>query len=41
MSLILRTIEAFPRGRTTSELGVLLDAAFCAEKRQALNAELA
>lgn len=41
MSLVLRTIEAFPRGRTTSELGVLLDAAFCAEKRQALNAELA
>jgi very-short-patch-repair endonuclease len=40
MSLLLRTIEAFPRGRTTLELEALLDVSFSAEGRQALRSEL-
>ena len=40
MSLLLRTIEAFPRGRTTNELMVLLNAAFDAHRRDAYQSEL-
>lgn len=40
MSVVQRTIEAFPRGRTTEELVVLLGAAFDAGKRGAILAEL-
>jgi very-short-patch-repair endonuclease len=40
LSVVLRTIEAFPRGRTTEELVVLLDAAFDEGRRQSILAEL-
>ena len=40
MSLLLKTIEAFPRGRTTSELIVLLDVAFDGTQREAIRREL-
>lgn len=40
MSLILRTVQAFPRGRTTEELLVLVGAAFCHDKRVSALAEL-
>ncbi|RMD46530.1 MAG: hypothetical protein D6832_07645, partial [Alphaproteobacteria bacterium] len=40
MSLLLRTIEAFPRGRTTEELEALLGASFDSARRQALRNEL-
>lgn len=40
MSLLLRTIEAFPLGRTTEQLFALLDVDFEHRKRQALLAEL-
>lgn len=40
MSIVQRTVEAFPRGRTTEELVVLLDAAFDDAKRSAILAEL-
>jgi len=33
MSLILKTISAFPRGRTTEELLVLVGAGFAHDKR--------
>ena len=41
MSLLLKTIEAFPRGRTTSELMALLDVAFDGAQREAIRRELA
>ena len=41
MSLLLKTIEAFPRGRTTSELMALLDVAFDGSQREAVRRELA
>lgn len=41
MSLIFRTIESFPRGRTTDELLVLVGAGFSHNKRLAGLAELA
>lgn len=41
MSILLKTIEAFPRGRTTNELMVLLDVAFDGEAREAVRRELA
>ena len=41
MSLLLKTIEAFPRGRTTSELMALLDVAFDGAQREAVRRELA
>ena len=40
MSLILETISAFPRGRTTEELLVLIGAVFSHDKRVAALAEL-
>ena len=40
MLIVQRTVEAFPRGRTTEELFVLLDAAFDDAKRSAILAEL-
>ena len=40
MSLVKDTIEAFPLGRTTAELLVLLDVDFDVEKRRAVIAEL-
>lgn len=40
MSVLLRTIEAFPRGRTTLELEALLDVSFSAAGRQAVRLEL-
>lgn len=40
MSLLLRTIEAFPRGRTTEELLVLLDKDFDFGKRASIQSEL-
>jgi very-short-patch-repair endonuclease len=40
MSVVQRTVEAFPRGRTTEEIVVLLDAAFDDAKRSAILAEL-
>ncbi|MEM5493180.1 AAA domain-containing protein [Hoeflea sp. AS16] len=40
MSLLLRTIESFPRGRTTDELLVLVGAGFSHNKRLAALAEL-
>ena len=41
MSLLLKTIVAFPRGRTTSELIALLDVAFDGAQREAVRRELA
>ena len=41
MSLLLKTITAFPRGRTTTELIALLDVAFDAARREAIRRELA
>ncbi|UWQ48989.1 AAA family ATPase [Leisingera caerulea] len=40
MSLLLRTVESFPRGRTTEELLVLAGAGFTHDKRLAALAEL-
>jgi very-short-patch-repair endonuclease len=40
MPIVDRTIKAFPRGRTTEELVVLMGAAFDKDKRQAVVAEL-
>ncbi|TJZ79803.1 AAA domain-containing protein [Paracoccus hibiscisoli] len=40
MSIVKRTIEAFPRGRTTEELIVLVGAAFDQDRRRAVLAEL-
>ncbi|MCJ7872108.1 AAA domain-containing protein [Phaeobacter sp. J2-8] len=40
MSLVLNTVRAFPRGRTTEELLVLLGASFSHDKRLAAVAEL-
>lgn len=40
MSIVKRTIEAFPRGRTTEELIVLVGAAFDQDKRRMVVAEL-
>ena len=40
MSVVLRTIEAFPRGRTTEQLSALLGASFNHTKKVALLAEL-
>jgi hypothetical protein len=40
MSVILRTISAFPRGRRAEELLVLLDADFDPDKRRSIIAEL-
>ena len=40
MSVVQRTVEAFPRGRTTEELVTLLGASFDESKRQAILAEL-
>lgn len=40
MSIVQRTIEAFPRGRTTEELLVLLGASFDAVKKQSIVSEL-
>ncbi len=40
MSVVLRTIQAFPRGRTTEELHALLGTTFRHEERVALLAEL-
>jgi very-short-patch-repair endonuclease len=40
LSIVLKTIESFPRGRTTSELCALLDVEFDANKRAAIRAEL-
>ena len=41
MSLLLKTIESFPLGRTTNELMVLLDVAFDGAQREAVGRELA
>ncbi len=41
MSLLLKTIEAFPLGRTTNELMVLLDVTFDGARREAVGRELA
>lgn len=41
MSVLLRTIEAFPTGRTTNELFALLDVDFDPRKRVQLHSELA
>ena len=41
MSLLLKTIEAFPLGRTTSELIDLLDVSFDSAKREVVRRELA
>ena len=40
MSLVLKTVHAFPRGRTTEELLVLIGAGFSHDKRLAAIAEL-
>ena len=40
MSLVLKTVRAFPRGRTTEELLVLVGAAFSHDKRLAAISEL-
>ncbi|MFC6689633.1 AAA domain-containing protein [Jhaorihella thermophila] len=40
MSTLLRTVEAFPRGRTTDELYALLDVDFNAARREQILAEL-
>ncbi|PSL16036.1 AAA domain-containing protein [Shimia abyssi] len=40
MSAVLKTIEAFPRGRTGNELYALLDVNFTAAKREEILAEL-
>jgi very-short-patch-repair endonuclease len=40
MSVVLRTIEAFPRGRTTEELLVLLGASFDEDKKRSVVSEL-
>lgn len=40
MTVVQRTVEAFPRGRTTEELVTLLGASFDESKRQAILAEL-
>lgn len=40
MSVVLKTLEAFPRGRTTRELFSLLDIDFSSIKREAIRAEL-
>ncbi|TDL84486.1 AAA domain-containing protein [Meridianimarinicoccus aquatilis] len=40
MSLVLKTVRAFPRGRTTEELLVLVGAAFSHDKRLAALSEL-
>lgn len=40
MSLLLRTLKAFPRGCTLEELFVLLDSAFDSGKRRAIQVEL-
>ena len=40
MSVVLRTIEAFPRGRTTDELFALLEIDFKAVRREEVRAEL-
>lgn len=40
MSVVLRTIQAFPRGRTIEELQALLGNAFCHDQRLAVLAEL-
>ena len=40
MSLLLRTVESFPRGRTTEELLVLVGAGFSHDKRLAALADL-
>ena len=40
MSVVLRTVEAFPRGRTTEQLAVLLGASFDHVKKVQLIAEL-
>ena len=41
MSVLLNTIEAFPRGRTTSELLSLLDVTFDRSRRDSVHRELA
>lgn len=41
MSVLLKTIEAFPRGRTTLELFTLLDATFDHDRRDLVHRELA
>ena len=41
MSVLLRTIDAFPRGRTTNELLALLNTDFDAGRRSEIYAELA
>lgn len=41
MSVLLKTIEAFPRGRTTSELLTILGVAFDRERRDGFRRELA
>lgn len=40
MSIVLRTVEAFPKGRTTDELYALLDVKFSAARREHILAEL-
>ncbi|MDV7142020.1 AAA domain-containing protein [Tropicimonas sp. TH_r6] len=40
MSAVLKTVEAFPRGRTTRELIALLDADFSFGRREEIRAEL-
>ena len=40
MSTLIKTIEAFPRGRTTKELFALLDVDFKASRREQIRAEL-
>ena len=40
MSLIIKTIEAFPKGRTTKELFAILDVEFKANSREKIRAEL-
>lgn len=40
MSTLLRTVEAFPRGRTTDELYALLDVEFSAARREQILAKL-
>lgn len=40
MSVVRRTIEAFPRGRTTEELLVLLGASFDDSKKRSIVSEL-
>lgn len=40
MSLLLRTLKAFPQGCTLEELMVLLDSAFDTDKRRAVQVEL-